>query len=255
MAALQEQAPRRKPKDDGPPPAEGAPEWMTTFADMVTLLLCFFVLLLSFANQDVEKFRDMLGSVQDAFGVQKERPQDVHIAYSPSLADRKDLNLKAEQRKQLVMSQMIRDMVDKDPAIKKQVQVNAENGGVLFRASGRLVFEPGTTKFAPDAYKVLDKVIRVLKEHTYDLIVEGHTSTKPESKNSLYPSNWELSAARAAAALRYIMDKGGIPASRLKAVGYAGSRPLVPNDSLENMNRNRRVEFFFRPPSGKGMRF
>jgi chemotaxis protein MotB len=228
---------------------------MTTFADMVTLLLCFFVLLLSFANQDVEKFRDMLGSVQDAFGVQQERRQDVHIAYSPTLANRKDLNLKVEQRKQLVLSQMIKDMVNKDPAIKKQVQVNAENGGVLFRVKDQVIFKPGSTEFTAGAYRALDKVIKVLKEHTYDLIVEGHTADTKEKGNRLYPSNWELSSARAAAALRYIMEKGQIPAKRLKAVGYAGTRPLVPNDSEVNRNRNRRVEFFFRPPAGKGMRF
>ena len=255
MAAVNDQAPRRKPKDDGPPPAEGAPEWMTTFADMVTLLLCFFVLLLSFANQDIEKFRDMLGSVKEAFGVQKERRQDVNIAYAPTLLERKDLNLKAEQRKQLSLSQMIRDMVNEDTAIKKQVQVNAENGGVLFRVNDRLIFEPGSAKFTPEAARALDKVIKVLKEHTYDLIVEGHTADNKEANSSLYPSNWELSSARAASALRYIMEKGGIPAKRLKAVGYAGSRPLVPNDTEENRSHNRRVEFFFRPPATEGMRF
>lgn len=243
--------PEPKPRKPVPEAADGdggAPEWMVTFADMMTLLLCFFVLLLSFANMDIEKFRDMLGSVKNAFGVQTERKMDVYIAYSSSPHERKDLNLKQEQRQQLAMAQMMKDMLDDDEAIKAHSAVNAEAGGVLFRVDNRVLFKPGTTEFSNEAKRVLGKVIEMLKKHNYDLVVEGHTDDTPP-KSDAYPSNWELSGARAAKALRYIIDEGGISPTRVKAVGYASSRPLVPNDIQANRERNRRVEFFYRPPT------
>lgn len=81
--------------------------------------------------------------------------------------------------------------------------------------------------------------------------MRGHTDDIPV-RSAKYPSNWELSAARAAAALRYIVEKGGINPSRLKAVGYAGTRPLVPNTSEANRAINRRVEFYFHRPRVEG---
>jgi chemotaxis protein MotB len=87
-----------------------------------------------------------------------------------------------------------------------------------------------------------------LREYTFHCVIRGHSDDNPE-KGSSYPSNWELSAARAAAVLRYLVEKGEISPLRLKAVGYADTRPMVPNNSQENRVRNRRVEFFFHRPS------
>ncbi|WP_029893686.1 flagellar motor protein MotB [Desulfohalovibrio reitneri] len=247
MARQQPPPPPRKVQPDTPQEAGGAPEWMSTFADMAILLMCFFVLLLSFAEMDIQKFKDAMGSMKDAFGVQTKRPEAEYAAFSPSKLEAKGIVLKNQQRQQLALARMIKRLISQDPDLKERVKVSAEDDGVLFRVNGRAMFEPGTAKLMPGARKVLDKVVRVLKEHNYDCIVEGHTA-REKSRESAYPTGWELSAARAASALRYIHAQG-ISTTRLKAVGYADSRPLVPNDTERNRELNRRVEFFYRPPT------
>ncbi|MBT8764198.1 flagellar motor protein MotB [Desulfohalobiaceae bacterium Ax17] len=230
---------------------EGLPGWLATFADLMSLLLTFFVLLLSFANMDIQKFQDMLGSIKDAFGVQVQRKQADYIAFSPSQFERKDISLDQNARLLLGMVLRIKAMLDEDRVLKKNVDVTPDDQGVLIRVNSGLMFEPGSAKLKPEAAKVLERVIKILKEYNFDLIVRGHTDDRPV-RSGKYPSNWELSAARAAAALRYIVEKGGINPSRLKAVGYADTRPLVPNNSESNRAINRRVEFYYHRPKVEG---
>ena len=90
--------------------------------------------------------------------------------------------------------------------------------------------------------------VSLLKEHNFNLVVRGHSDNQA-FKNNIFPSNWELTSSRAAACLRYVLEKGGIPATRLKAVGFADSQPLLPNNSAANQMVNRRMEFYFHRPS------
>ncbi len=119
---------------------------------------------------------------------------------------------------------------DEDIKLKEGTGVTADRDGVVFSANSASMFEPGSADLAPSARNILDKVIKVLKDYKLNLVVRGHTDDRPVSTRK-FPSNWELSAARAAVALNYILDKGGIEVSRAKAVGYADTRPAVPNDS------------------------
>ncbi len=229
---------------------EGLPMWMATFSDMVTLLLCFFVLLLSFANQDVTKFRTMMGSIKDAFGVQVKRRDAEFAAFSPSNVERKDVKLDQQDQAVLGMVMQLKALSDRDLDLKKSVKITTDDMGAIMRVPNALLFDPGSAKLKPTADKVLNDVIKILKTHNFDLVVRGNTDDEYQP-NPNYPSNWELSASRAAASLRYIMEKGGIEASRLKAVGYADSMPLVPNNSPQNRALNRRMEFFFHRPEEK----
>ena len=230
---------------------EGLPGWLATFADLMSLLLTFFVLLLSFANMDIQKFQDMMGSIKEAFGVQVMRKQADYIAFSPSQYERKNVALDKDSRLLLGMILKIKAMIDQDQELKKNVDIAPDDEGVLIRVDSGMMFDPGSAELKPGAKKILDHVIKLLKEHNFDVIVRGHTDDIPV-RSAKYPSNWELSAARAAAALRYIVEKGGINPSRLKAVGYAGTRPLVPNISEANRAINRRVEFYFHRPRVEG---
>ncbi len=230
-----------------PPAEEGAPEWMVTFSDLTTLLLTFFILLLSFANMDIVKFREMLGSVKDAFGVQVKRKEAEYVAFSPTPYEKKSA---LTQKEEFVLGMIleIKSLFESDKKTKGNVEVEAERDGVLLRVGNSIMFKPGSAELLPQAYPILDKIVKILEENNVDLKVMGHTDDIPV-KGSIYPSNWELSAARAAAVVRYIISHSkAIKPTRLQAIGLADTRPLVPNISPENRAKNRRVEFYFYRP-------
>lgn len=249
MTRKTEEVVQRKPLRE-PPCDEGLPPWMATFADMMTLLLCFFVLLLSFAEQSEEKYRDALGSLRGAFGVRELRTVSDDMAQFDTSKATKELAAKISTDERLLLGVVMRIkslMEDEDSKLKEGTGVTADRDGVIFSADSATLFRPGTAALVADADKVLDKVIAVLKEYKLSLVVRGHTDDRPVSSPK-FPSNWELSSARAAVALDYILRKSGIGINRAKAVGYADTRPAAPNDSDENRLRNQRVEFYLHMP-------
>jgi chemotaxis protein MotB len=125
-------------------------------------------------------------------------------------------------------------------------EVFQDEGGVTVRFEGKVLFVSGSADFRPEAAPILDRLASLLRKYTFDLYILGHTDSIP-IETSRFPSNWELSGARAAAALRYLAERGADP-QRLVAAGFADSRPVAPNDSPEGRARNRRVEFVFKNP-------
>ncbi|WP_462325510.1 OmpA/MotB family protein [Desulfoplanes sp.] len=228
----------------------GAPAWMATFADLMSLLLTFFVLLLSFANMDIQKFQDMMGSVKDAFGVQVKRKQDTYIAFSPSKFERRDMSVNKQSQEVMGLNMAVQSALQKDETLKKNVDLKPDDSGLLMRIGSGVMFEPGSAVLTKEAVPVLARVIKILKDYNFDLIVRGHTDDTIDPSDN-YPSNWELSSARAASAVRYLLDKSDVSPFRVKAVGYADTRPLLPNTSEANRRHNRRVEFYFRHPDIK----
>ncbi len=243
--------PPRKKKSVDPPVDEGLPGWMATFADMMTLLLTFFVLLLSFANMDIVKFKSAMGSVKQAMGMQKRDIQALYSPYSPAKYERKEIELTKRDKKLLDLVLGVKALVEGETAQDKSSRISTDTNGVMQRVDNAAMFAPGSAELTPGAKDILDRVINVLKQKNVDIIIGGHTDDQPFSSAD-YPSSWELSSARAARALRYLVEKGGIDPSRLKAAGYAGSRPLVPNDSPENMRRNNRIEIYYHAPGAEG---
>ncbi len=222
---------------------EGAPAWMATFADMATLLMTFFVLLLSFSNMDVVKFRSMLGSVKDAFGTVTENPGDFEERSSTPVS----IQLSEKESSMidmLEMSEKINQAID-DHELENEAEVSADENGVTLKITGKLMFDAGSAQIKAEFKPFLDSISKIINDNSYPVAIEGHTDNIPITSSPLYPSNWELSSARATAVLRYLVEEKGIPAKRLMAVGYADTRPLVPNDSPENGAKHRRVEFHF----------
>lgn len=233
---------------------KGLPPWMGTFADMCTLLLTFFVLLLTFANMDVKKFQDMLGSVKEAFGVQfqevgkfqpvlpevKPRLSRTRMIQptmpQPSIQDAKDAAEAA------AMADRVRDLINA-VGLGNAVEIKSGPRGVRMRVKGHLLFEPGQATVRPSARKLLESVARVMHKFNFYLTVEGHTDNQP-IRTARFPSNWELSAARASSVLRYLL-RLGVPPRRLTAVGYAANYPIASNSTEAGRNKNRRVEFVF----------
>jgi chemotaxis protein MotB len=244
---------------------EGAPAWMATFADMATLLMTFFVLLLSFANMDAQKFNEMLGSVKDAFGVQKEtfgqyralsdsmisaevqREIEAQMqaaadaqgkAASQSMQSGADAMMQMEQAMSIIESLF--------ESLEGVADVFMDENGITVRVKGGLLFASGEAELRPESAPVMERVAALLTKYTFDLYILGHTDSVP-IRTSRYPSNWELSSARATAALRQLAERGANP-QRLVAVGFADSRPIASNDTPEGRERNRRVEFLFKNP-------
>lgn len=249
MANEVEEVVEKKPPSE-PPVDEGLPPWMATFADMVTLLLCFFVLLLSFANQNVEKFRDALGSIKGAFGVHEIRAiaDDMDLLNTSSEAKEALARISHDERIFLGVIMRIKTLLEhEDEKVQTGTGVTSDRDGVVFNAQAALLFEPQTARLKPEAVKVLDKIVEVLGDYKLNLVVRGHSDDR-EISTRAYPSNWELSSARAAVALNYILKKGRFSINRAKAVGYADTRPAFANDTEENRRRNQRVEFYLHMP-------
>lgn len=228
---------------------EGAPAWMATFADMATLLLTFFVLLLSFANMDVVKFKVMLGSVKDAFGVQKQTFGDYSARSSEVLdaagqAEDSGEGQKQDQQASLQQALVVIESLFED--LGESVEVFLDEEGITVRVEGKLLFESGTADLRPEGAEVLNRVAALLARYTFDLYILGHTDSVP-IQTARFPSNWELSGARASAGLRHVASRGA-DSRRLVAVGFADSRPIASNGEFEGRARNRRVEFLFKNP-------
>jgi len=234
---------------------EGAPAWMATFADMSTLLLTFFILLLSFANMDAQKFREMLGSVKDAFGVQKESFGDyraqsslaVEFSTQQDRTGEKDAGeAQGKEGQAPSMEQALSIIQAMFQELGAAAEVSLDEEGVTVRIDGKLLFLSGSAELRSDAAVVMDRVAALLEKYTFDLFILGHTDSVP-IETTQFPSNWELSGARASAALRYLVGRGLDP-RRLVAVGFADSRPIDSNATPEGRARNRRVEFLFKSP-------
>ena len=234
---------------------EGAPAWLATMGDLMSLLLVFFVLMLSFANTDKQLFLEAMGSIQNALGMIEESPGQFRIRSSSPI----DWN----QRKTTPFLDVMElpqsnNAPSVDQKIMKQVQqaiaennlariVEAESSerGIIVRVKGGALFKPGTDQLLPISFVLLDEVIRITEEFPYELSIEGHTDDGP-IRTALYPSNWHLASARSIAVLQYMLEAGDIEASRIAASSFGATRPLLPNDSEENRAANRRVEFVYK---------
>ncbi len=231
------------PEEECPPCEEGLPGWFATFSDLCTLLLTFFVLLLSFSTMDIIKFKQMMGSMEKAFGYQVEHPGEFEAKAPTPIT----VQLSEEENKMLDYME-IGDKIKKsveEEGLSKDVEIEVTKQGVLMRLKGDVTFPPGKAEINKKILPLLDKVAKILKEHPdYNLKVMGHTDNIP-IRSSRYRNNWELSAARAISVIQYLINKYHIDPKRLEAIGYGPTRPLVPNTTPENRAKNRRVEFLF----------
>lgn len=220
------------PQDE---PKKGAPEWVVTFGDMMSLLLCFFVLLLSFSTMETERFKVIAGYVREAFGVQTMK----HYTEIPS----GDTVISVEFNPPAYTAEAIfEEIVQKLRSFGYEGMVEAErtDEGVKVRVDGQLLFAPASTKIDERSLAFLADVAKTIKDAGARVIVEGHTDNLP-IRSTVFPSNWELSAARAAAVVRFF-EAQGIPAEKMQAVGYGPTKPIADNATPEGRQKNRRVE-------------
>lgn len=219
----------KKPKKQ----AAGAPAWMVTFSDMVTLLLTFFVLLLSMANMDKTKFQDAAGSLRDAFGVMKGSTETSItspkvVEFAPIYDD--------------FVSRLYNRMLTQFNQLKidQRIKLVKDRGAVVLRIEEAILFASGETEVNPDAYPVLRDVALLIQNLPLSLRIEGHTDDSPPSKGL---TNWDISMSRAISVLKFFERESLVPLDRMSAVGYGSQRPLVKGVTPEARALNRRVEF------------
>jgi chemotaxis protein MotB len=224
---------------------QNSTSWLTTFNDLVTLLMVFFVLLFSLGSIDTKKMADFQYALQSGLGVLKEGTKiSVAVQETLPVRDMHNINTQPEGRDDIDGRQSIQQKIttalqalDVDIGIRV---THTDRGAYLSFADG-VLFDFGQAAIRTQGYAILDKIAEVIRKLPYSIRVEGHTDNVP-IRTKRFPSNWELSTARAVSVLKYFAQTGGIAPRRLSAVGYGESKPLVANDSPQHRAKNRRVE-------------
>ncbi len=253
----------------------GAPAWMATFADLMSLLLTLFVLMLTFAEMDVVKYKAIAGSMANALGVARKdklsgiveidgslrrtaaknvdiskREEEVeHVSdvqtvsvELPTLSEeeleaalQKVTNKKADELAEALSAAM------EDEMKKSGVSVERSGGEVVIRFPSSIAFPSGSNSLNSDFTDLINKLAPILQRTPGEIIVSGHTDNIP-LRGGAFESNWDLSASRATAVIHNLLFDHGMDPGRMTVQGYGDSRPIASNDTVEGRSSNRRVE-------------
>jgi chemotaxis protein MotB len=216
----------------------GSPAWMTTFGDMMTLLLVFFVLLYSFSVMDLDKFQGFISALQNQLGV-LEGGETIREAANID-AGQLDQNF-AEQLEN--MSEIMKKMQSyiEENGLQDRVEIEAKRKGLVISFTGEILYELGRADLLEEGREVLAMISDNLKNIPNDIMIEGHTDDLP-IRTDEFPSNWELSTARAVNVIKFLIEEQNFEPARLSAAGYSEYRPVADNSSPAGRNENRRVE-------------
>ncbi|WP_082233571.1 flagellar motor protein MotS [Halobacillus massiliensis] len=237
----------------------GIPKWMSTYADMVTLILVFFVLLFSMSQINMVKFDAVAESFRNRmiFDFYPSPLEEANPTEKASIEENGESSNEFEEPVEAhkLESENVVSQPDNLDEIIKEVErfletndlqdiISAErtDRGVVLVLQEQLLFKTGEADILKSGEPFLQKIGELLEQIPNYVKVEGHTDNRPISTYQ-YPSNWELSGARAGSVIRFVTSKNeNINPARLSAVGYADTRPSAPNNSEENWEKNRRVE-------------
>jgi chemotaxis protein MotB len=234
---------RKHKKGHGDGGHENAERWLLTYADLITLLMVFFVVLYSMSQADSDKFKRVSAALQQAFNIDVLKGQAAtSIGDAPSAPILPVENLiNDSQVPQVARLQSKIQAVLDGGGQAPEVSVTVDKEGVVIRLSGSYLFDSGRAELKPNSFAILDAISSELRLQPNDIRIDGHTDSTPID-SPRYPTNWELSVARALALTRYLTETDGLPAGRLIAAGYGEFRPLASNDTREGRAMNRRVE-------------
>ncbi len=224
----------RKKKEE----CKGIPGWLISFGDLMSLLLTFFILLFSMGTISLEKFHMVIKGITESLGGRKVFLEEKVMKNSNIEVEFENMYPKVKKRQRLEkkLHQLEKELEEK--GIESDVE---GHGSMLrFRVNVSKMFPPGSEKPTPQAEKVIEEICKKLKEAEYPLVIEGHTDNSPIKGK--FKNNLELSLARAMYVLKKFIECGYDP-SMLAARGYGPYRPLVPNTTPQNREKNRRIEF------------
>lgn len=215
----------------------GAPKWMTTFSDLMSLLLCFFVLLFSMSSVSEEKFKAAAESMQSA--LMSGKGNGIMENHVPTSSGEEVQENPGIPEGVLEMYEDVQAFVDAND-MGSVISLSRDSEGIYVDIQDSILFDSGKAVVASEGNETLTLIGELINQFDNRVIVEGHTDNVP-SNLSEFPSNWELSSGRANAVLRYLVEKEGVNATRMSATGYGEYQPIKPNDTSENKARNRRV--------------
>ncbi len=232
---------RKKKKEQA-----GSPLWMTTYSDMVTLLLTFFILLFTMSVIDIERFQTVIISIRTSFmgytGIMDqtpdpfESPDDSRTFEDGFFSEAAMLERALEA--ETIIAEIEAFLAEMD--LEGEVELRLDERGVVMELPDYIFFERARADLRPEALSILDKFSDLFHRLDRNIIVEGHTCNLPINVPE-FPSNWELSVMRAVRVTRYLVEEQELEPYRLTATGYGEYQPLEPNLTPEARSRNRRV--------------
>lgn len=221
--------------------------WEIVYTGFILILLCFFIMLCSFSSVEGDKVMKFVASFADALSIHsggtKIRKGEVVLNVSVEMVSKK--NEMADLHREITS-------LAERLGIKEGVNFKISKKGVTLGLADTALFELGKAQLTKESGPILGKIAAIIRELANDVRIEGHTDNLPIHTEQ-FPSNWELSTTRAVNVLRYFIEKEGIPAERLSAVGFGEYQPIVSNNIPENMAKNRRVEIIFKGPVESGI--
>lgn len=230
---------KKKKKAEGP---KGSPAYMTTYGDMMTLLLCFFVLIVSFSTMEIEKFKAAVASLKGALSVlpyQTEVMPTETMLERPSRGEKRDRKSRRRSRSVTSLRKIIREK-----HLENIIQVKETESGVHVTIGDPALFDSGKADIKPEILPVLNQIVAVVDSGDEIIRVEGHTDNVP-IHTAEFANNWDLSIARAMSVIRYIQSKQeNLDPTRLRPIGGGEFHPKASNDTPEGRAMNRRVEIF-----------
>ncbi|MFA5523631.1 MAG: flagellar motor protein MotB [Tissierellales bacterium] len=225
---------------------KGSPAWMNTYGDMVTLLLCFFVLLFSFSSVDAQKFKAIMNSFKGSSGVliggETVVTSDIGFdSKTKGFADGETFETDVTRELQgLAMD--LNDYLEEEGISELQVSIDYNESFVRLSFLDGILFDPGKATIKEEAIQILDIVgVKLLQFTNNKIKIEGHTDTVPMNSPQ-FPNNWYLSAARAITVAEYYISEKGFDPKRLTAEGFGEYSPIDTNDTAEGRIKNRRIE-------------
>jgi len=221
--------------------------WMVTFADLVMLLLTFFVLLLTMSSMDTKKLRDLMTHFRESTGVLELAGAGEIYSLGTFINKYNDTDslLVVDQKHFLTKIKLVSNIKNLLKDIKNDITLSDDERGVALTFHGNILFDPGKTTLRKEAYPALDVIVDAIEECENNILIMGHSDNTP-IKDERYGSNWELSTYRGISVLDYFLIKKGLSPSRFTVGGAGSSRPLYPNTDQKNRSLNRRVEIVFK---------
>lgn len=227
-------------EDDAP---SGGGEWILTYADMVTLLLTFFVLLFSMSTIDTQQFTENFSAIKSALSGQESKTATSKITAKEAsvLVEQIQMRRQIEQAQQRVFQDV--KLLQTTQGVEGVVSAKLDKGKITLRMPSEVLFDSGSATLKPEGREVIMRMKNFFIKYPDQMInIKGYTDDIPPGQGSRFQDNWELSALRAVNVLRVLVSMGISP-NRMTATGLADLDPLYPNNAPENRQKNRRVEF------------
>ena len=220
---------------------EGAPGWVVTFGDLMSLLLCFFVLMLSFSEMDRKKYRIVSGSLKNAFGIQRKVPVFESPKGQKMISREFDQAVVLNKFEEQIASAILKELQSNLAFDEDLVDIEVKEDQVTIRLMGETAFDTGKADIKPEFKSLLIKLGAILRKTRGDIVIVGHTDNVPLI-GGRFQSNLGLSIARSGNVAEFLLGNTGVEPERVSTMGFGEYRPIASNATPKGRQQNRRVE-------------